>query len=308
MIRFNMIKKRFIFFITGMFFMLFGFQNVFAVAKTIKITFVGDLGSGKTALRCKLCKEPFNHTKRAPTRKSNMLAEVIDYDENTRLLCQIWDTSGDETVKEQILNMRIPDSEFVALVVDLSTRKEKLKPGYDNIIAQAMGEWYPTIMEKLQNCKVILVGTKSDAVSEEELARLKRCITATKDLHYNHLETLVTSAITGEGIPDFFEIVKRCVDIRRADPISKIDDGAEDDAETYLTCRSCKKRYRETSERSSDYYGYCSTYCYKQDHRVCCSAKGCHNRIFPGEGVKGSSGEYCSDDCKKKSESWCTIL
>ena len=245
----NNIIKKFILINFMLIVAFFGIKinKVGAITKTIKITILGDYASGKTAFRHKICQEDFDFVTRDVTDRSNCVNEIIDYDETTKLLCQIWDTSGKSSVKEQILNMRITNSHFIVLTIDLS--EKSLKPGYDNSILQAMGEWYPKIRAKCPNSKIILVGTKIDKITNpSEREQIDKCFSSIRDQHFGNIEYLIASALTGEGIDDFFDIIKATVDISKALPMKYTDFGAEDDTKAlYLTCKrtECKKSIKK---------------------------------------------------------------
>ena len=268
----------------------FCMDSVFAVTKSLKVTFVGSFNSGKTALRCRVLGRPFNFQKRDPSRRSHCISEVMDYDRDTKLLCQFWDTSGDLSVKDQILSGRIKGSHIVVIVVDMSCKPSQAK--YDNAVDEAIKEWYGAVRENSPLSEVMIVGTKIDLIPPAERDKAMRKLEAANTL-YDHFSYILTSAKTGEGISEFFNIVRRMIDVSKLPAVEYTAVGEADDADAPV-CKQCKKKYV-----SSDIRDYCGRTCYEKAHEVKC--KYCGNMFYPGE--SGGDG-YCGEKCRKAGNAW----
>lgn len=111
------------------------FAGDFAITKVLKIPFVGDYNSGKTALRAKLTGRYFNFDDIQHTQSSSNLVHTIDYNDDTKLCCMLWDNSGQTSVKEEILKDIVPNSQFVVIVVGLT---DKVETPYTDVVDMAI--------------------------------------------------------------------------------------------------------------------------------------------------------------------------
>lgn len=189
----------------------FGIGNkAYAVTnKHVIITFVGNLESGKTALRARLTNRNFDFELRQPTMMSDRIEHIVEYDANTRLVCTLWDTSGQPSVKDQILNHRIRGSHFVAIAVDMAAA---LKAGFNNLIEQCIVEWCEAVRRNTPDSKIILVGTKLDLVDPARIPEIRERFEAIPRI-FVRFNSVLTSALRGDGLTEFFDIVKRKVNV-----------------------------------------------------------------------------------------------
>ena len=179
-------------------------NNVHALTKCMKITIVGDYESGKTNIRNRMTGYRFVAT-RNHTQTSDSIYEVIRYDQNTSILCKIWDAAGEAKVKKQILNDRILGSHFVIVTFDMTGT---LNPKYDNLVEQAVIEWCNKIREKSPQSHIILVGTKADMVnSQAEVNKIRAKLEQMTQV-FSRLSVAITSSYNGNGINALTDIIK----------------------------------------------------------------------------------------------------
>ena len=174
--------------------------------KAVKIVFVGDRSAGKTAFRNTLIGQQFVDNK-GGTERSDVYLQAVPYDDETTLMCELWDTSGAPTIKEQVLNYRAKDANFVVLVIDLSSKADS---PYDDILKQNMARWTCDINQTCPDVHIIFLGTKSDLITSNESAEIERKLGAWTTL-YDNTHFLLTSAKRNINITGFFEMIKQVV-------------------------------------------------------------------------------------------------
>lgn len=175
--------------------------------KAVKIVFVGDVSAGKTAFRNTLIGQQFDFDSKDGTERSDVYLQAVPYDDETTLMCELWDTSGKPTIKEQVLNFRAKDANLVVLTIDLS---EKATIKYDDILKQNIPTWTQDIYQACPDVHIIFLGTKSDLITEEERTALERKLGAWTTL-YGNTHFLLTSAKRNINITGFFEMIKQVV-------------------------------------------------------------------------------------------------
>lgn len=240
-----MLKNRFIKFFTALILSIFSL-NSFANAEVriVQVTFVGNLGSGKTYFRKAVCGEKFSDIYLSESHTTNTEFQNVTIpfsDDNLKQLqIKCFDTSGDSDIKSQIIDHRVKDSHFVVITVD-STKS--VKKGayytYKDITDQNMREWYDLITEKYPECFVILLGTKTDTLSKQVEPGMKEskydCFER-KLVNISNQEKETISYVMGaiaaggySGINEFFEIIKeRIREINLYDRLPSIDDESGD--------------------------------------------------------------------------------
>lgn len=175
--------------------------------KSVKIVFVGDRSAGKTAFRNTLIGKQFDFDNKDTTERSDVYLQAVPYDNDTTLMCELWDTSGAPTIKEQVLSFRAKDANFVILTIDLSSKAES---PYDDILKQNMARWTCDINQTCPGVHIIFLGTKSDLITSEESADVERKLGAWITL-YDNTHFLLTSAKRNINIDRFFGIVKQVI-------------------------------------------------------------------------------------------------
>lgn len=213
-------------------FSLNSFAN--AEVRIVKVTFVGNLGSGKTYFRKAVCGTGYGDIfSSSSTTDTEFQSVTIPFSDDNLKQLQImcFDTSGDSDIKSQILDYRVEGSHFVVITID-STKSAKKGAyyTYKDIADQNMREWYDLITEKYPDCFVILLGTKTDTLSR----RLERGMKESKydcferklvSISNQEKETVsyVMGAVTEKGylgVNQFFEIIKER--IREVDLYNKL--------------------------------------------------------------------------------------
>lgn len=132
---------------------LFFKTDVFA-AKELNIAFVGLFGSGKTALRARTTGKFFNFDKRDATQKTDVFDEVLRYyDKNIK--CNLFDTSGDEDIRNAIIAHRLNGVDMVVITIDSSK-------DFNKVYRENFTKWIDTINKSYPSLPVILAATKID--------------------------------------------------------------------------------------------------------------------------------------------------
>lgn len=209
--------------------------NTHAVDRHLLISIVGNLKSGKTALRDMLMGRGFtingNEKDYVPTMKAVREYKPLYTDDGngTIIMCETWDTSGQINVKDDIINDRCQGSHFIFITFNMALEP---KFGFDNVVKQAIAEWAMPISIKYPNSHIVLVGTKSDLATGENLKKIRIALDHAPH-SINNLSFLITSSANGEGKMDLEDIIIRNVSIGNL-PIwhnQYIAKGASDDAD-----------------------------------------------------------------------------
>ncbi|KAK8806826.1 hypothetical protein WA588_005626, partial [Blastocystis sp. NMH] len=114
-----------------------------------KIVFLGDPGCGKTSIITRFIYGSFDTTYQS-TIGIDFLSKTIMV-EGRGIRLQLWDTAGQERFRSLIPSY-IRDSNVAAIVYDVSNRNT-----FDNVL-----HWYHEVANQRNDCRVILVGNKSD--------------------------------------------------------------------------------------------------------------------------------------------------
>lgn len=231
-----MLKNRFIKFFMVLILSIFSL-NSFANAEVriIQVTFVGNLGSGKTYFRKAVCGTKYSDIFSSEhTTNTEFQSITIPFSDDNlqQLKIKCFDTS----IKSQIIDHRVKGSHFVVITVD-STKS--VKKGayytYKDITDQNMREWYDLITEKYPECFVILLGTKTDTLSrqiEPGMKESKYACFERKLVNISNQEKETISHVMGaitargySGVNEFFEIIKeRIREINLYGRLPSIDD------------------------------------------------------------------------------------
>jgi small GTP-binding protein len=166
------------------------FRAVSMVGREVKGVFLGDSGTGKTSIIAMRI-NGFAQPSTAPTLAGQYVRIILRW-QDLEARFAIWDTAGQE-VYRSITPMYYRDAAWAVVVYDVTHRGtfEKVQ------------DWISELKEAVKNIVIIICGNKRDC-------ELERCVTfaegselATK-LNTGFIET---SAKTGEGIDDLFELV-----------------------------------------------------------------------------------------------------
>ena len=120
-----------------------------------KIILIGDVGVGKTFLVRRFIDNKIPSDSNVPTIGIEFAAKTIELKNGAKIRTQIWDTAGQEKYKS-ICAGHYHDASGCLLVYDITSRDT-----FDNL-----GNWLNDLRERTTDCKIILVGNKSDLDSE----------------------------------------------------------------------------------------------------------------------------------------------
>ena len=179
-------------------FILFGVfiqSSVFASNKNLKIAFVGNLDSGKTNLINASTKKDFE-CKRNPTQHTSKIPHPLRYRDVT-LMCDLFDTSGNQKVKNAIITDRLKCAHIAVITVDVSVNKKDQK--FSDVIEQSFDEWVKIIRKVQPGAYILLAISKHDISKVNEQDLRDRC-EHLKGWYRSRFDYVFTSAVTKEGI------------------------------------------------------------------------------------------------------------
>jgi len=221
---------------------LFGKVDVCAVGeqKKVKIVFVGNYSSGKSAVRSVLCGKSFDFSIRNQTLRSDKLTKIIPHG-GASLVCELWDTSGKGCVKDQIINFRAKGANFVIITVDLSS---EAREGFEDIFQDNLASWAQQLKVIQPQAHIILLGTKSDLLSSYEVQEAEQEMDAWAKRFKGRMSSIVVSAMQKKNIDGIFDIVKRVLTPSKLASLPDWEDeetasGESDDSTTFLRRMGC---------------------------------------------------------------------
>lgn len=171
------------------------FQSSAFATQYLNIAFVGNLGSGKTQLRTTAVRKPFNGN-RKQTEYSSCLSCPLRY-KSTTLMCNLYDTSGNQKVKNAIIKDRLKNVHIAVITVDSSLNTSDT--GFENVIEQSFDEWVKTIRQNQPRAYILLAVTKKDSSAIPEESLREEC-EHLKGWYKHRFDYVFTSAKTGEGL------------------------------------------------------------------------------------------------------------
>lgn len=160
-----------------------------------KIIFLGDAGVGKSCLINRGIKNVFNEYYEN-TVSFEYLNKIIQVN-NKGIKLQIWDTCGQEIFSSIVVNF-YRNCDLAVLVYSLTS-----KSSLGNL-----NKWVEEVKKNVDDCKFILVGSKSDLQKDKEDEELLHCISE-DDINqfmaqHNIAYHLKTSAKTGSNVNELF--------------------------------------------------------------------------------------------------------
>lgn len=175
--------------------------------KTLKLILVGSGGVGKTSLVTKFYNQQFE-AQTLPTVAPAFCVANIPLKDGVIVELQIWDTAGQEQY-QSICQMFYHDSNVAFICFDAQ--------GIDTVET-----WISRVQSQVPSCLIILVSTKIDLLTSDQLAQLKK---EGKELQqkYNAEAFYLTSSQTGQGVSDLFMETASCIDKIESDtkPVSQ---------------------------------------------------------------------------------------
>lgn len=165
-------------------------QNSAFATKNLNIAFVGLYASGKTALRAEATNTPFDYEERNRTGAANVFCSNLRYFDKD-INCHLYDTSGDDKVRNAIVVHRLKDADIAVLTIDAS---ENETLGFGTVFKQNFTKWIDVINQVHPNLPILLAVTKIDDAIDvdklcEKVEHLKKAYIETCDF-----EGVATSA------------------------------------------------------------------------------------------------------------------
>lgn len=160
------------------------------ISTKLKTVFVGNTSTGKTSIITRLLRNEFTTTD--STIGSSFF--VLD---NEDIRYEIWDTAGGERFMA-LAPMYSRNSHIMIMVYDL-----------DDLSTIDRLQYYFNMIEKfIRMPKIIVIGNKTDLVSEKYLDHIKTFnMRKIENMTKEPLEFIYTSAKTGNGIAEFRQLL-----------------------------------------------------------------------------------------------------
>jgi small GTP-binding protein len=163
-------------------------------AKKLKVVLVGNTAVGKTSLIQRYVNHQFCDGE-LPTVQPKQEAATHTVKTGSNVELAIWDTAGQE--KYQALGRILFRDTAVGCIC--------YHP-LDSSSAFDVQRWRSDLLEQSSGCKVVLVATKNDLISDMGVLEKRPSDVA----EYSGIDTVfVTSAKTGEGVDDLFDWIAR---------------------------------------------------------------------------------------------------
>lgn len=154
-------------------------QNVSAVViKHANVVFVGEFGSGKSAITNRLYEEYFDYDSHVPGQFSTHkdLPDTFSLNSDFKVKYDVWDNPGREVMREQILDKRVTTAHVVVVVVDAGNGDPA------DVVRRAFTEWLPEIKKRNKNARILFVFNKMDIPRSPQKNNaadvLRRCASA----------------------------------------------------------------------------------------------------------------------------------
>ena len=164
---------------------------------SVKLIIVGGSGVGKTSLISSFFKQQFEKEISQTIAPAFCNANIIT-DDGRVVDLQIWDTAGQEQY-QSICQMFYRDAK-VAFIC------------YERANKECIEQWISRVRNNVSDCNYILITTKSDKLSQEELEEEKmksKEIGDSLNIKYH----LITSSKTGENVDNAFRLAATITDI-----------------------------------------------------------------------------------------------
>lgn len=215
------IKKKLSIIVSAICMSIISSVNVYASnQKKVKVVFVGDYASGKSAVRSVLYGQKFDFITHKPSLKSDKVTKIVIHN-GVALVCELWDTSGKSEIKDQIIDYRAKGAEFVVITVDLSREANK---NFEDIFQENLIGWAQQIRTISPNTHIILLGTKSDLISSSEADYAKNELKGWADRYKGRMSSLVCSAINNDNVDGIINIIKRVLTPEKVQQLKEWED------------------------------------------------------------------------------------
>ncbi|KAH0790691.1 small GTP-binding protein [Histomonas meleagridis] len=156
---------------------------------SLKVILVGSAGVGKTSLISVFLDSPFENQELSTVAPASCTATVT-LDDGAKVNLQIWDTAGQERF-QSISQMFYRDSHVAFVCYDLE-REDTIE------------EWISRVRKFVPDCKIFLVTTKSDLLTQEQQTE---CVERGNEYlqRFGANLHLMTSASSGFGVKEIFQ-------------------------------------------------------------------------------------------------------
>lgn len=157
--------------------------------KLLKVLFIGDSSIGKTILIESLSFRPFHQTISSAGFNTDIIFYGISRDQSVKLI--VTDTAGQEVYANAIPPKLYRDNDAICVC-------------YSMDLEDSIPKWIGRARDANPNCKIILVETKADLLSDEQKERNIYNGNMLKDT-YNCYKYILSSSITKEGVKNILK-------------------------------------------------------------------------------------------------------
>jgi small GTP-binding protein len=176
--------------------------------KRHRVVLIGNAGVGKTSLVMKL-QLPDSPLPRESTLSPKDHPQEFTTSLHQRVILDIWDTAGQEKYRA-ISSLYFRRAQVAIVCFDPLAHPQGSNSAKDTSVR----EWVDQVHSHEPDCKIVLVGTKSDLMSEAQ-RRAASDVDESILPHTDYETYFLTSALTGEGVHELFALVADvCGDLR----------------------------------------------------------------------------------------------
>ena len=159
----------------------------------LKVIMVGNSAVGKTSLVARYVEQPF--TERTVSTSSPVFISATENVNGENVDLEIWDTAGQEQYRS-LMAMYFRGANVALLCFSKET-------------FGSIPEWNQAVKDAEPHCKILLVLTKSDLLSEDEIQGVYHDVEGL-DSAIEYVDFLVTSSKSGEGVRELFSTAAKC--------------------------------------------------------------------------------------------------
>lgn len=299
---------------TSIFLFLVNFAASAVITKHADVVFVGEFGSGKTAITSRLLEEEFDYEGRLPGQFEDKapLKGGLDLTAGIRTECIIWDTPGKETMREQIMANRVSNANVVVVVIDSANGDPS------TVVTRAFTEWLLLIRKRNnRDARILFVFNKLDILRENGNAEdvLERCCSIMRGLSTdkNTINSLYISSMNDYCVSSKNEIIAGSV---RANLLKTIKVALCQCASSLPMAESRRVAICPKCRKESPPKEVLNGKCRECRRHVCnnpkCNGSSAPSICYEGEGStvrgeKDSDRYYCCEKCRKHDEE-CVIM
>ncbi|OHT15700.1 GTP-binding protein yptV5 [Tritrichomonas foetus] len=176
-------------------FILIGFVEKKMNQQSLKVIFVGSSSVGKTSL-LNAFKGKENSTETTATISPENVKKTVVNSRNIRIQLDIWDTAGQEKY-QAIGAIYYRGADVALLCYDFENRND-------------INKWIDRILEVTPNCIIVLVITKKDELSDDQIDEMETIADNIIKVQNNVKMCFVTSALKKYKVDELFGYVADC--------------------------------------------------------------------------------------------------